>query len=96
MKRQSSSTLVEDITGTQLLLGLYSYFLHLLTHMMIKDPFLKGIARLRSRGLVLPIYETNRQRIYLWLPRGMGSGGGMGLGDWDWQMQSIIYRMDKQ
>ena len=44
-----------------------------------------------------PIYETERksgtQRIDWWLPRG---GGRDGLGVWDQQMQTIIYRMDKQ
>ena len=53
-----------------------------------------------------PIYETETdsqtqktdsqtQRTDLWLPRGRGSGRD-GLGVWDQQMQTIIYRMDKQ
>ena len=43
------------------------------------------------------IYETKTdsqiQRTDLWMPRGRGEEG---LGVWDQQMQTIIYRMDKQ
>ena len=46
-----------------------------------------------------PIYETEtdsqRERTDLWLPRKRGWGNG-GLRVWGWQMQSIIYRKDKQ
>ena len=31
----------------------------------------------------------------LWLPRGKGAGEGW-IGVWDKQMQTIMYRMDKQ
>ena len=50
--------------------------------MMIKDPFLKGIAGFRSRGLVLPIYETDRQTENILVVAG-GDGrerDGLGVG----------------
>ena len=44
------------------------------------------------------IYETDSQaqRTDLWLPMGREAGGMDGLGVQDQQMQTIIYRMDKQ
>ena len=39
--------------------------------------------------------HTQTQRTDLWVPRRRGAGGD-GLGVWDQQMQTIIYRMDKQ
>ena len=45
------------------------------------------------------IYETETdsqtQRTDLWLPRGREGGEGW-MGGWDQQMQTIMYRMDKQ
>ena len=46
------------------------------------------------------IYETETdsqtQRTDLWLPRWKEEWGRDGLGVWDQQIQTIIYRMDKQ
>ena len=39
--------------------------------------------------------DSQTQRTDLWLPRG-GGWGRDGLRVWDQQMQTIIYRMDKQ
>ena len=47
-----------------------------------------------------PIYETETdsqtQRTDLWLRGGEGRWGMEGVGVWGQQMQTIIYRMDKQ
>ena len=39
--------------------------------------------------------DSQTQRTDLWLPRRRGWQRD-GLGLWDWQMQTIIYRMDKE
>ena len=45
-----------------------------------------------------PIYETkpDKQRTDLWLPRGEEVWERDEVGVWDQQMQTVIYRMDKQ
>ena len=40
--------------------------------------------------------DTLTQRTNLWLPKGESGWGREGLEVWDQQMQTIIYRMDKQ
>ena len=39
--------------------------------------------------------DSQTQRTDLWLPKGKGRGRD-GLAVWDQQMQTLIYRMDKQ
>ena len=40
--------------------------------------------------------DPQTERTHLWLPRGRVEGARDGLGLWNQQMQTIIYRMDRQ
>ena len=40
--------------------------------------------------------DSQTQKTNLWLPKGKGGGGGDKLGVWDQQVQTTIYKIDKQ
>ena len=40
--------------------------------------------------------DSQRQKTNFWLAKGKGGGGRMNLGVWDQQIQTTIYKIDKQ